>query len=168
MKLDVLHVMKYLVENINMNKDLYYMELALEEAKKSFELDEVPVGAIVVKDDKIIGVSHNNRVHDKKVSSHAEINAIEMAEKNLGLVILEGATIYSTLEPCPMCSYAIMEAHISRLVYGAKDDKRGGISVLDIFNKSLGPKLEITSGILEKECSELLKTFFKYKRETKN
>ena len=111
-----------------------------------------------------IGISHNNRLHDLKVSSHAEINAIEIAERNACSIVLDGATIYSTLEPCPMCSYAIMEAHIGRLVYGAKDDKRGGISVLDIFNKSLGPKIKITSGVYEDECSMLLKNFFKNKR----
>ena len=146
------------------NDDIFYMRLAIEEAKKAFFDDEIPVGAIVVKDGKIIGYGHNNRVHDKKISSHAEINAIEMAEESEGTVVLEGATIYSTLEPCPMCSYAIIDSHISRLVYGAKDEKRGAISNLDIFNKKLGPKIEICDNILEEESSKLLKLFFKNKR----
>ena len=164
MKQDALHVMKFRENHISMNKDEYYMDLALEEAKKASSVDEVPVGAIIVKDDKVIALSHNNRKHDKKVTSHAEINAILEAEKVTGSIILYGSTIYTTLEPCPMCAYAIMEAHISRLVYGAKDEKRGAISTLDIFNKKLGPKIEICGNILEEESSSLLKSFFKKKR----
>ena len=164
MKQDAQLVTKYQAKNINMNKDEYYMSIALMEARKASSLDEVPVGAIIVKNDTIIASSHNSRVLDHKVSSHAEINAIIEAEKKLNTIILDGSTIYTTLEPCPMCSYAIMEAHIERLVYGAKDEKRGGISVLDIFNKKLGPKIEICGNILEEESSNLLKSFFKEKR----
>ncbi|MBP5342541.1 nucleoside deaminase [bacterium] len=141
-----------------------YMNEALNEAKKAYALDEVPVGAIIVLDGKIIGRGYNERIRDNRISSHAEIKAIEDAEKTLGRLNLEGAEIYVTLEPCPMCSFAIMESHISKLYYGAKDEKRGAISNLDIFNKKLGSKVEVYGNILDEESSELLKSFFKEKR----
>ena len=164
MKQDVHLAMKFQVKFINMNKDELYMLEAFKEAEKAFNTDEVPVGAIVVINDEIVGRGHNERVKTNKVSSHAEINAIEDAEKRVGSIVLENATIYTTLEPCPMCSYAILESHIKRLVYGATDNKRGAISILDIFNKKLGPKIEVCGNILEERCSLLLKDFFKNKR----
>jgi len=147
-----------------MNKDEYYLNEALLEAKKAFDENEVPIGAIVVIDDEIVGRGHNTREQKALVYGHAEINAIIDAEKRTGTVILDNATIYTTLEPCPMCSYAIMEAHIKRIVYSAIDEKRGGISKLDIFNKNLGPKVEICANIYSEESGNLLKTFFKSKR----
>lgn len=145
------------------NDELFMLE-ALKEAELSFKEDEVPVGAVVVINGAIVGRGHNKRVSTSLVSSHAEINAIEEAERKYGTVVLENATLYTTLEPCPMCSYAIMEAHVKRVVYGSIDLKRGGISVLDIFNKNLGPKIEICDNIYSEESSNLLKTFFKNKR----
>ena len=163
MKQDAQLVMRYQVKSINMN-NLEYMSLALLEADIANSLDEVPVGAIVVMDGKVIGKGHNSRIEDNKISSHAEINAIQDAEKTLGRINLEGASIYVTLEPCPMCAYAIMEAHINRLYYGAKDPKRGAISNLDIFNKKLGSKVEVCGNILSEESEKRLKLFFKNKR----
>ena len=163
MKQDALHATKFLEKYLNMNNIDYMME-ALKEAKKAHEEKEVPVGAIVVLNGSIIGRGHNSRIADNRISAHAEIKAIEDAEKTLGYVNLEGASIYVTLEPCPMCSYAIMESHIEKLYFGATDPKRGAISNLDIFNKKLGSKVEVYGNILDEESSELLKTFFKNKR----
>jgi len=165
MKQDVHLAMKFQVNHINMtNKDEYYMSLALNEAKKAYKKDEVPVGAIIVKDDKIISKGQNQRIKLKKISRHAEIVAIEKANKKLKSLNLSECTIYVSLEPCPMCSYAIIDSHIKRLVYAAKDEKRGAISNLDIFNKSLGSKVEVCGNILSEESSILLKEFFKNKR----
>jgi tRNA(adenine34) deaminase len=148
-----------------MNKnDEFYMREALIEARKALEKDEVPIGAIVVVDSKIVGRGHNEREESHLISRHAEIVAIEDAEKRLNTKILDNATIYVTVEPCPMCAYAIMEAHIEKLVFGAIDEKRGAISVLDIFNKKLGSKVLYYGKIIEGECSNLLKEFFKNKR----
>lgn len=163
MKLDVLLVMKFLAKNINMNKDDYYLEEAYKEAEKALSFDEVPVGAIVVINDEIIGRGYNNRKKTKMIYSHAEIEAIIDAEKKLNSTQLENATLYTTLEPCPMCSYAIIDSHIKRIVYGAIDEKRGAISNLDIFNKKLGSNVEVCANIKE-ECSLILKEFFKSKR----
>ena len=163
MKLDVHLAMKLLVKDINMN-DEYYMMEAIKEAKKALLMDEVPVGAIIVQNGIIIGRGHNLREKTHLVSKHAEIIAIEDAESHLQSKIIDDATIYVTIEPCPMCAYAIMEAHIKKLVFGARDEKRGAISNLDIFNKNLGIKVEIYDKILEEECSVLLKEFFKNKR----
>jgi len=140
------------------------MSLALALAKKAFIKDEVPVGAIIVKDNKIIAKAYNNRIKFKRISKHAEIVAIEIANKKLKSLNLSDCTLYVTLEPCPMCSYAIIDSHIKRLVYGAKDIKRGAISNLDIFNKNLGSKVEVCGNILSEESSSLLKEFFKNKR----
>ena len=163
MKQDVLPATKFLEKYLNMNDTDYMME-ALKEAKIAYRENEVPVGAIVVMNDKIVGRGHNSRISDNRISSHAEIKAIEDAEKTLGCVNLEGASIYVTLEPCPMCSYAIMDSHIEKLYFGVKDPKRGAISILDIFNKKLGSKVEVYGNILEEESSKLLKAFFKDKR----
>ena len=141
--------------------DEFFMEEALKEAYLAFKEDEIPVGAIIVIDNKIVSRGRNSRKSDHQISHHAEINAIEAFEKTQKAMQLDGATIYVTLEPCPMCSYAIIDSHIKRLVYGATDLKRGAISNLDIFNKSLGSKVEVCGNIKQEECSTLLKEFFK-------
>ncbi len=165
MKQDALPAMKSQENHIDtINEDFFFMEEALKEARLAFEEDEVPCGAVVVKDGKIISRGHNTRVHDHLVTSHAEINAITGAEKTFGYQTLEGCTIYVTLVPSPMCAYAIIDSHVSRLVYGAEDSKRGAISKLDIFNKKLGSKAEVCDNILKEESSKLLKDFFKNKR----
>ena len=143
------------------NNDEFYMLEALKEAELAYKEDEIPVGVIIVIDNKIVSRGRNTRNSDHLISHHAEINAIEAYEKENGAMPLDDATIYVTLEPCPMCSYAIMDSHIKRLVYGAPDSKRGAISNLDIFNKSLGSKVEVCGNIKQEECSALLKEFFK-------
>ena len=144
--------------------DREYMQVAFALAKEAYFNDEVPVGAIVVYKDKIIGKGRNRRIETKDVTSHAEIEAIKEAERYLSSYILDECTLYTTLEPCPMCSYAIMEAHIKKLVYGAPDEKRGAITNLDIFNKHLGTKVDVYGNIMEEEAKELLQKFFKNKR----
>ena len=158
------HVMKFQEKDLSMTKDEFYMSKALEEAKKAKSLDEVPVGCIIVINDEIVSVSHNLRRQDHLVTSHAEINAIIDYEKRINQLILDDATLYVTLEPCPMCAFAIMEAHIKRVCFGCKDPKRGAISNLDMFNKKMGSKVEVCGNILEEDCSNLLKEFFKQKR----
>jgi tRNA(adenine34) deaminase len=147
-----------------MINDELFMEEALKEAKLASLEDEVPVGAVIVLDGKIISRGHNTRKKDNQISHHAEINAIESAESNLGYLPLFGATIYVTLEPCPMCAYAIMDSHIERVVYGTVDLNKGEITTLDIFNKSLGSKVEVCGNIKQEECRDILKKFFKDKR----
>lgn len=142
------------------NDEIFMLE-ALKEAELAYKEEEIPVGAVIVIDNKIVARGRNTRNGDHQISHHAEINAIEAYEKISGATQLDDATIYVTLEPCPMCSYAIMDSHVKRLVYGAPDPKRGAISNLDIFNKSLGSKVEVCGNIKQEECSALLKEFFK-------
>jgi len=143
-----------------------FMAIALLEAKKSREINEVPVGAIIVVNDEIISQSHNQPISQNDPTSHAEINAIRNASQNLGNYRLTGATLYVTLEPCAMCYGAIIHARISRLVFGAYDHKTGvcGSSIKlyeqDIFNHTP----ELIGGVLEKDCSLILKDFFKERR----
>lgn len=140
----------------------FYMNEALKEAKKAYNKNEVPVGAIIVLDEKIIGRGHNNRENLQLATSHAEIEAINNACKNINSWRLENATIYVTLEPCPMCSGAIINARIKRLVYGACDIKSGcAYSVINLFECGFNHETLIKSGVLEEECSEILSKFFK-------
>jgi len=139
--------------------DNYFMEEAMKEARQSLIESEVPVGAVIVFNGEIIGRGRNQRKATSMIYSHAEINAMAEAEKKVGSWQLQDCTIYTTLEPCPMCSYAIIDSHIKRVVYGAIDEKRGAISTLDIFNKNLGYKVE-TCVIIKEESQSLLKKFF--------
>lgn len=139
------------------------MNEALKEAKLAYKKKEVPVGAIITYGNKIVSRGHNSRLKDKLIDSHAEIIAINKLCKRLRHRNLSGYSMYVTLEPCPMCAYAIMEAHISNIYIGAYDNKRGAISTLDIFNKGLGSKVNVYD-IINNEGSELIKTFFKEKR----
>jgi len=142
------------------------MGLALDEARKSLMLNEVPVGAVLVLDNKIIASSHNHTIIENDPTAHAEIKAIRIASKKIGNHRLIGSSLYVTLEPCAMCYGAIVHARISRLVFGAHEPKSGvcGSSIklneYDFFNH----KPEITSGVLEEDCSSILKNFFKKKR----
>ena len=131
-----------------------YMKIALEEARKSFEEDEVPVGAVIVKDDKVIAKAHNLKEKRKSPIAHAEILAIEKACKKLDNWRLDRCEIFVTLEPCEMCKSAIEQARISKVYIGTLDDKK----------KMANPDVCIEDGILREECSELLKNFFKRKR----
>lgn len=143
-----------------------YMQEALKEARKAYELDESPIGAVIVYRDQIIGRGHNRRNTDKNPLAHAEIAAIEEACKYLGDWRLEECTIYITLEPCPMCSGAIVQARIPKVVFGAKSPKAGFAgSVINILQMdSLNHRCEVLAGICEEESASLLKTYFKNMR----
>lgn len=141
---------------------------AIEEARKAQDLGEVPVGAVVILDGKVIGRGHNLPIKTHDPSAHAEIMALRNAGLSNSNYRLPGATIYITLEPCAMCVGAILHARLSRVVYGAPDPKTGAaISVLKLFDeKSLNHQTKVYGGILSESCSALLKDFFKAKRNS--
>lgn len=142
--------------------DIFYMKEALKEANKACEELEVPVGAIIVHDQKIISRGRNHRELLKNSLCHAEIEAIHHACAKLERWRLTDCTMYVTLEPCPMCAGAIINSRISRLVYGAFDKKSGSCSsVINLFDLPYNHKPIVTSGILQNECSEILSNFFK-------
>ncbi len=141
--------------------DNYFMRQALLEAQKAFEQDEIPVGAVVVADQRIIARTHNltEMLHD--VTAHAEMQAITAAANILGGKYLTDCTLYVTLEPCPMCAGALRWAQLSRLVYGAADEKRGYTT---ISAGMLHPKTQVTAGVMADECGELMSRFFTLRR----
>jgi len=148
--------------------DNYFMKEAICEAVKAYRLKEIPIGAIVVKNDKIVGRGHNLKETLKDATLHAEILAIKDACKNLGGWRLSGCTMYVTIEPCAMCAGALVNARIERLVIGAKDYKTGACgSILNIVQmEKLNHEITVDFGILENECSNLLKDFFTELRKT--
>lgn len=141
--------------------DEYFMKEALKEATFAYKKDEVPIGAVIVQNKKIIARSHNLTETLNDVTAHAEMQAITAAENYLGSKYLDGCTLYVTLEPCVMCGGALFWSQISKIVYGATDKKRG---FSQVNSKILHPKTEIVKGILEDDCSNLLIEFFKKKR----
>lgn len=143
-----------------MFNDEYFMRMALQQAQNAFEQDEVPVGCIVVSNDMIIAKAHNLTETLNDVTAHAEMQAITSAANFLGGKYLQNCTLYVTLEPCVMCCGALNWSQISKVVIGARDEQRGFINK----NLSLHPKTEIVLGVLENECSALVKDFFKNKR----
>ena len=146
---------------MTMTTDERYMRKALEEARRAFDADEIPVGAVVVCGDQIIARGHNltEMLHD--VTAHAEMQAITAAAEHLGGKYLDVCTLYVTVEPCIMCAGAIGWSQLGRLVYGASDPKRG----YSFFApKALHPKTKVVSGVLEEECGALMKEFFQRKR----
>lgn len=148
------------------NTDIYYMNEALKEAKKAYEIDEVPVGCVIVKDGEIIARGHNKVENHKKAISHAEILAIEKASELIGDWRLNGCTVYATLEPCPMCAGALVRSRVDRLVIGIQDSKRGCAgSVYNLLEDSrFNHTLEVTRDVLADEAHDLLKKFFENKR----
>jgi tRNA(adenine34) deaminase len=140
--------------------DEYFMQQALNEAKMAFEKEEVPVGAVIVADNRIIARSHNLTELLNDVTAHAEIQAITAAAENIGGKYLHQCTLYVTLEPCVMCAGALNWSQISKIIFGAYDVKRGAGRFQNIYH----PKTTLKGGVLELECSELLKTFFQNKR----
>lgn len=145
-----------------------YMKAALKLAQKAADEGEVPVGAVVVCDGKIVGRGRNRRETKKNAVHHAEMEAIQKACKKLGGWRLHKCDLYVTLEPCPMCTGAIINARIKNLYYGAKDEKAGSCgTVINLFDLPYNHKPEVISGIMEKECSDILKRFFKDLRERK-
>jgi len=146
--------------------DEKWMREALREAENSFRNEEVPVGAVVVKDGIIIGRGCNRKEALKDPTAHAEIIAITAAANSIGDWRLEDGILYCTLEPCLMCAGAIIQARISRVVYGARDEKFGVFgSVIDIRNKGWNWKFEVVSGVLKEDSANLLKKFFKERRD---
>lgn len=147
--------------------DSPYMREALIEAKKALEEDEVPIGAVIVYQDKIIGRGYNQKEHKKQVTSHAEIEAIQNAEEYLGTWNLSDCDLYVTLEPCPMCAGAIQQSRIRTVYYGAADSKGGAIeSICRLYNyKGFNHYPVAYGGILEEECSTVLKMYFQEKRK---
>lgn len=145
-----------------MDNHIYYMQLALQEAEKAYKINEVPIGAIIVYNNKIIGRGFNTREIDNDVFGHAEINAIKEAQNYLKSWKLVDCILYTTVEPCIMCSGAIIQARIKKLVFGTIDLKGGGASsLINMFDiKGLNHKVEIISGVLQNECSEIMQKFF--------
>ena len=146
------------------------MRESLRLAVRAAERGEVPVGALVVKDGKVIGRGYNAPISSKDPTAHAEIQALREATKNLGNYRLEGCSLYVTLEPCAMCAGAILHARIARLVYGAADLKTGACgSVVDLFSeKKLNHHTEVTGGILATEAGRLLSEFFAARRDAED
>lgn len=146
--------------------DEIYMLEALKEAKKAFEEDEVPVGAVIISDKRIIARAHNQVERLKDPTAHAEMIAITQAAAALGSKWLSGTSIYVTIEPCSMCAGALVLSRIKNIFFGAKDPKTGACgSVINIVNhKKLNHRIKVEKGILEKECGSLLKEFFIKKR----
>jgi tRNA(adenine34) deaminase len=146
------------------------MRESLRLAARAAERGEVPVGALVVKDGKVIGRGYNAPISSKDPTAHAEIQALREATKNLGNYRLEGCSLYVTLEPCAMCAGAILHARIARLVYGAADSKTGACgSVVDLFSeKKLNHHTEVTGGVLAAEAGRLLSEFFAARRDAED
>jgi len=149
-----------------MNEDEKWMRLALEQAIRAEEEGEVPVGAVLVKDDLLIAKAHNQPISNNDAAAHAEIQLLRIAGKKLENYRLPNTTLYVTLEPCAMCFGAIIHARVDRIVYGAHDQKTGVCdSCTDFRNLScFQHKPSITGGILKKECSSILLNFFRFRR----
>ncbi len=146
---------------IGATNDEHYMRMALREAERAFAADEIPIGTVIVANDTVIARGHNLTERLNDVTAHAEMQAITAAAENLGGKYLHDCTIYVTVEPCVMCAGALNWAHVGRIVFGAFDEKAG---YRRIGGTLLHPKTKVTGGILEAECADLMKAFFKKKR----
>lgn len=141
------------------------MKMALDEAKSALESGEVPVGAVITMEGRVLAKAHNSPILMKDPTAHAEILAIRKAADRTGNYRLTGTTIYVTIEPCIMCAGAIIHARIERLVFGATDPKGGALSLYDMFgNRKLNHFVDVTGGVLREECGEILSRFFREKR----
>lgn len=145
---------------IDVFTDEYFMKKALQEAEVAFEKGEIPVGAIIVVDNKVIARTHNLTELLNDVTAHAEMQAITSAANFIGGKYLKDCTLYVTLEPCQMCAGALYWSQISKIVYGASDENRGFLNM----GTQLHPKTKVIAGVLEKECSLLMRAFFRMKR----
>jgi len=147
-------------------EDFYFMRLALKEAGLAFSGGEVPVGAVLVADGDMIARAHNLREKLNDPSAHAEVNALREGARLIGSWRLNNAALYVTKEPCIMCAGAMVNARLGRLVYGCRDAKRGAVDSLYhvLADERLNHQVQVTSGILETECAEFLKTFFRQRR----
>ena len=151
------------------SKDEKYMKEAIRQAKKAYGIGEVPIGCVIVYEDKIIGRGYNRRTIDKNTLAHAELAAIRKASRKMGDWRLEGCTMYVTLEPCQMCAGAIVQSRIDRVVVGCMNPKAGCAgSILNLLNvAAFNHQAELETGVLEEECSELMRQFFRELRERK-
>lgn len=151
------------------NKEEKYMRAAIREARKAYALQEVPIGCVIVYEDKIIARGYNRRNTDRNTIAHAEMSAIKKASKKLGDWRLEGCTMYVTLEPCQMCAGAIVQARMDGVVIGSMNPKAGCAgSVLNLLEvPAFNHQVKITKGVLEEDCTAMLSTFFKELREQK-
>lgn len=149
------------------NPHQFYMQKAIQQAIAAYECDEVPVGAIIVHDTRIIGAAHNQRIQLHDPTAHAEMLAITQAAESLGDWRLEGCTLYVTLEPCPMCAGAILQSRIPNVVFGATDAKGGAVlSQFQLLSDDrLNHRCDIVSGVMGDECGQLLTAFFQEKRK---
>ncbi|MCD8215587.1 MAG: tRNA adenosine(34) deaminase TadA [Clostridiales bacterium] len=147
----------------------YFMGLALEEAEKAFEIDEVPIGCVIVYEGEVIGKGFNSRISDKNPLCHAEIKAVNEACKRVGDWRLEGCSLFVTIEPCPMCSGAILQARMDKVIFGAPNPKAGCCgSILNMMDDDrFNHKVQVVKGVREEECAGLMKDFFKRRREKK-
>ncbi len=152
-----------------MTQDEKYMRAAIREAKKAYALDEVPIGCVIVQNDKIIARGYNRRNTDKNTLAHAEIAAIKKASRKTGDWRLEDCTMYVTLEPCQMCAGAIVQSRLGKVVIGSMNPKAGCAgSVLNLLQmKEFNHQVEMEKGVLEEECSAMLSAFFQELREKK-
>ena len=143
-------------------EDIRWMEAALREAERAYDLGEVPIGCVIVKDGRCIARGYNQVETLKDTTAHAEVLAIGAASSALENWRLSGATLYVTLEPCPMCAGAILNSRISRIVYGSPDTRFGGCgTTIDVItNNALGQKVQVTGGVKAEECLGILKAFF--------
>lgn len=150
-----------------MKTNEYFMRKALDEAKKAEKIDEVPIGCVIVCNDKIIARGYNHRESKNMVTSHAEVEVINKANKKRNSWRLEDCDIYITLEPCMMCAGAIIQSRIKNIYFGAKDFKGGalGSSINALEAKNINHHPNVKGGILEKECSEIISDYFKSKRK---
>jgi tRNA(adenine34) deaminase len=150
--------------------DELFMEEALRAAQRAFEAGEVPVGAVVVCDGKIIGRGSNRNIRDSDPTAHAEIIALREAGAAIGNHRLEGCELFATIEPCAMCAGALVHARLKRLVYGADDPKAGAVrSVMQVLNHpDLNHRMDVRGGVLAGRCAELLQSFFRVRREEKS
>lgn len=152
-----------------MNQDEKYMKEAVKQAKKAYAIGEVPIGCVIVYEDKIIGRGYNRRTIDKNTIAHAEMLAIKKASKKMDDWRLEDCTMYVTLEPCQMCSGAIVQSRMKKVVIGCMNPKAGCAgSILNLLQmEEFNHQVEIETGVLEEECSGLMKSFFKELRAKK-
>ncbi len=152
-----------------MTQDEKYMKAAIREAKKAYALEEVPIGCVIVQNDKIIARGYNRRNTDKNTLAHAEMSAIKKASKKTGDWRLEDCTMYVTLEPCQMCAGAIVQSRLGKVVIGSMNPKAGCAgSVINLLQmKQFNHQVEMVTGVLEEECSTMLSSFFQELREKK-
>ena len=149
-----------------LSADEIWMQRALAEARAAQEAGEVPVGAVIVRNGEVIAAGQNRNLRDHDPSAHAEVVALRTAGKTLGNHRLEGCEMYVVIEPCAMCAGALLHARLKRLIYGARDPKAGAVdSVMNVVNHPLlNHRMEVASGVMEKQCSQLLREFFRAKR----